>query len=387
MPGDNGGNKGLKVSGQGPGGVQQQQQQQNQQQLLLTPASLQLAQLQAQLTLHRLKLAQGGNAASAATVLNQVLSNVAMSQPLFNQLRTSGVVGNPQGAFHTGVLGFPPSSSAFGALVGGGFNQNPGSVRLNHPAGGGTVGQHGAEYGKKAGSAYPTDTDRRLHYSLVGTSSTASVTAGDGQYSVINTQANNMNNVGFQRDYNGPDVLQQTGFAGNEQWKGHVSLGERLDAAPSAGNVWTAAGQPIRSGTELYKPEEPTSDSKFTTSSGVSSFGSSGAQGFGHYQPLHGSEETLSAGTKTLQPYQVNDYHAVTPTQLPHQCSICNKKVYNLKVRPDPAWISMFEASLVLFFLPFFFFLIKSPLSTDISTNFYYQELILFPGDLCDYQV
>lgn len=347
VPGDNGDNKGLKVSGQGPGGVQQQQQQ-NQQQLLLTPASLQLAQLQAQLTLHRLKLAQGGNAASAATVLNQVLSNVAMSQPLFNQLRTSSVVGNPQGAFHTGVLGFPASSSAFGALVSGGFNQNPGSVRLNHPAGGATVGQHGAEYGKKSGLAYPTDTDRRLHYNLVGTSSTASVTAGDGQYSVINTQANSMNNVGFQRDYNGHDALQQTGFAVNEhsmniynstghkeQWKGHVGLSERLDVAPSAGNVWTAAGQQIRSGTELYKPEEPTSDSKFSTSSGVSSFGSGGTQGFGQYQPLHGSEETLSTGTRTLQPYQVGDYHAVTPTQLPHQCSICNKKVYNLKVRPE----------------------------------------------------
>lgn len=46
-------------------------------QLLLTPASIQLAQLQAQLTFHRLKLAQsavGGNAnsANAASILNQV---------------------------------------------------------------------------------------------------------------------------------------------------------------------------------------------------------------------------------------------------------------------------------------------------------------------------
>ncbi|KAF6111060.1 hypothetical protein HJG60_016136 [Phyllostomus discolor] len=57
--------------------------------LLPSPASLQLAQLQAQLTLHRLKLAQTAvtNNTAAATVLNQVLSKVAMSQPLFNQLR------------------------------------------------------------------------------------------------------------------------------------------------------------------------------------------------------------------------------------------------------------------------------------------------------------
>ncbi|XP_056228869.1 RNA-binding protein 20 [Seriola aureovittata] len=333
--------KGLQVGGQLPGSVQAVPQQQNQQ-LLLTPASLQLAQLQAQLTLHRLKLAQGGNTATAATVLNQVLSNVAMSQPLFNQLRTSTMVGNPQGAFPTGVLGFPSSNSALGALVGAGYHQNPGNVRLNHPGGGGTVGQQGAEYGKKSGSAYPSDTDRRLQYNLVGGTSAASATASDEHYTVINTQAKNMNNVGFQRDFYGQDIQgQQAGFSVNEQninvynspgqkeqWKGPSSMSHtgKMDMVSNAATVWTAAGQPIRSQTELYNPEEPTPDPKFNHSSGGSSLGSSGTQGFGGYQPLHGSEET-----RTLQPYQVNDYHAITPTQLPHQCSICDKKVYNLK--------------------------------------------------------
>lgn len=62
--------------------------------LLPSPASLQLAQLQAQLTLHRLKLAQTAvtNNTAAATVLNQVLSKVAMSQPLFNQLRHPSMI-------------------------------------------------------------------------------------------------------------------------------------------------------------------------------------------------------------------------------------------------------------------------------------------------------
>ncbi len=339
--------KGLQVGGQLSGGVQAGPQQQNQQ-FLLTPASLQLAQLQAQLTLHRLKLAQGSNTATAATVLNQVLSNVAMSQPLFNQLRTSTMVGNPQGAFPTGVLGFPSSNSSLGALVGGGFNQNPGNVRPSHPGGGGTGSQQGAEYGKKSGSMYPSDTDRRLQYNLAGGTSAASVTSGDGQYSVINTQAKNMNNVSFQRDFYGHDMLgQQAGFSVNEQnmnvynstghkeqWKSPANLSHagKVDMVSNAANVWKAAGQPIRPRTELYNPEEPTPDPKFNLSSGVPSFGSSGTQGFGGYQPLHGSEETLSSGTRTLQPYQVNDYHAVTPTQLPHQCSICDKKVYNLKV-------------------------------------------------------
>ncbi|XP_037620649.1 RNA-binding protein 20 isoform X2 [Sebastes umbrosus] len=339
VPVDSADKKSLQV---GAGGVQAGLQQQNQQ-LLLTPASLQLAQLQAQLTLHRLKLAQGGNTAS---VLNQVLSNVAMSQPLFNQLRNT-MVGNPQGAFPTGVLGFSSSNSALGALVGGGFNQNQGNVRLNHPGGGGTVGQQGAEYGKTSGSTYPSDTDRRVQYNLVGGTSAASATAGDGQYTVINTQAKNMNNVGFQRDFYGHDMQgQQAGFSVNEQnmnvynstghkeqWKGPTTLSHagKMDTVSNAANVWTAAGQPLRSRTELYNPEEPTPDPKFNPISGVSSFASSGTQGFGGYQPLHGSEETLSSGTRTLQAYQVNDYHAVTPTQLPHQCSICDKKVYNLK--------------------------------------------------------
>uniref|UniRef100_A0A3Q1EXT5 RNA binding motif protein 20 n=1 Tax=Acanthochromis polyacanthus TaxID=80966 RepID=A0A3Q1EXT5_9TELE len=310
------------------------------------PASLQLAQLQAQLALHRLKLAQGGNTATAATVLNQVLSNVNMSQPLFNQLRTSSMVGNPQGAFPTGVLGFPSSNSALGALVGGGFSQTPGNVRLNHPCGGGTMGQEGEEFGKKSGSTFPSDTDRRLQYNFSGGTSAASATARDGQYSVINTQAKNMTNVGFHRDFYGQDLQgQQAGFNVNEQkmnvynstghkeqWKGHANLTHtgKVDMASNP-TVWAAAGQSVRSRTELYNPEEPTSDPKLICSTVVSSFGSSGKQGFGGYQPLHGSEEALSSGTRILQPYQVNDFHAVTPTQLPHQCSICDKKVYNLK--------------------------------------------------------
>lgn len=349
---DSADHKGLKVSSPVPVGVQQQQNQQ----LLLTPAGLQLAQLQAQLTLQRLKLAQGGNAGSAASVLNQVLSNVAMSQPLFNQLRTPGTVGNPQGAFHTAVVGFPPSSSAYGALLGGGLTHNQATVRVNHPGPAATVGQHGTEYGTNSGSAFPTDTDRRLPvYNLAGASPAASAAAAEDQYSVVNTQANSLNSLSLHRDYsNGRDTRHHSGFGIGEQtinvydssghherqWKGHMGLSERQDAVPSTASMWTAAGQTIRgSGAELYKPEEPTSDSKLSNSSNggdVSSFGPSGAQGFGHFQPLHGTEETLSAPTKTLQPYQVNDYHAVTPTQLPHQCSICSKKVYNLKVRTTP---------------------------------------------------
>lgn len=343
--------KGLPLGGQLPGGAVQAGQQQNQQ-LLLTPASLQLAQLQAQLTLHRLKLAQGavgGNAVTAASVLNQVLSNVAMSQPLFNQLRTSAMVGNPQGAFPSGAMGFTSPSSALGALVSGGFNQNPRNVRLNHYGGGATTSQQGGEYGKKAGSTYPSDTDRRLQYGgFLGGASVASTKAGDGQYNLINTQAKITNNVGFQRDFYGQDVQgQQTGFSVNEQnmnayistshkelWKSPANLSHsgKVDMVSNAQTVWTVTGQPILARAELYNPEEPTPDPKFNPIGGSASFGSGGKQGFAGYQPLQGGEETLSIGSMTLQPHQVNDYHAVTPSHLPHQCTICDKKVYNLKV-------------------------------------------------------
>ncbi|XP_077427099.1 RNA-binding protein 20 [Vanacampus margaritifer] len=324
--------KGLKAGGQLPGSLQLGVQQPNQQ-VLLTPASLQLAQLQAQLTLHRLKLAQGGNTATAATVLNQVLSNVAMAQPLFNQLR------NPQVGLPTGVLGFPTSNAALGA---GGFNQSPGNVRLNHHGGGPRVGQQGVE----SGPTYPSDIDRRLQYNLGGTSS-ASAPAADGHYSVVSAQAKQLNNVGFKQDFFGQDISsQQAGFSVGDQnvnlynctgqtdkWNGPTNTSHTVNAplVSDVATVWTAAGQAVRSRNELYNPEEPTSELKFKATSGASSFLIDGLQGFGTYQPLHGGEEMVCSGTKTLQPYQVNDYHAVTPTQLPHQCSICDKKVYNLK--------------------------------------------------------
>ncbi|XP_034044538.1 RNA-binding protein 20 [Thalassophryne amazonica] len=338
LPVDSTDKNSLQVGGQLPVTVQPGPQPQNQQHLL-TPARLQLAQLQAQLTLHGLKLAQGGNTASAATVLNQVLSNVAMSQPLFNQLRTSTMVGNPQGAFATGVLGFPSSNSALGALMGGGFHQNSGNVRLNHYA---PLGQQTGEFSTKSSSNYPSDTDRRLQYNLVGGTSVASASAAEAQYTVINSQAKNTNSVSFHRDIYGQDMQgHQAGFNVNEQnvytstghmepWKGSGKLSHtgKVDVVSSAATMWTPAGQQVRSRPELYNPEEPTADPKFNPTSGVPSFGSSGMQGFVGFQP---GEETSSAGTRTLQPYQLNDYLAVTPVQLPHQCSICDKKVYNLK--------------------------------------------------------
>lgn len=317
--------KGLHINCQLTGNVLTAAPQQSQ--VLLTPASLQLAQLQAQLTLQRLKLAQGGSPASAA-VLNQVLSNVAMSQPLLNHLRASAMVGNPQGTFTSGVLGFPSSSSSFSALASGTFNQSSNSLQPNQPMRGAAGAQQTADYGNKAASAsaYPSDTDRRAPYNLIGSTSVAA--SADRQYSLINSQVKNIGP--FQRDLYGQDAQgQPAGFSPHEpsafnstvksdHWNNTINASHTGNCEVSNnGPLWTAAGQALRSRTDLYNPEEPTSEPKFNPS---------GMQRFGGYPALHGSEEL-----KILQPHQINDYYAVTPSQLPHQCSICDKKVYNLK--------------------------------------------------------
>ncbi|XP_045563896.1 RNA-binding protein 20 isoform X2 [Salmo salar] len=306
-----------------------------------------------------------------------------MSQPLFNQLRASAMVNNTQavgGGFHSSALAFqlpplppppppppPPPNSALGTLVGAGFNQNHGNVRLNHYGGGGVSGnqpqqqqanQHGgSDYGKKTGSTYPSDTDRHLQYGFIGGTSVALSEAGEGQgqYVPIMTQAKSTNQ-GFQIDFygqNGQSQQQQAGFGvGNQndqnknafneqQWKSPANMshtGKGLDMVSNTATVWMGTGQPFRSREELYNPEEPTSDPKLYSGGGgvTSSFGAGmgGTKGFVgyHKQPLQGGEEILSTGGSVqLQPHQLNDFHAVTPPHLPHQCTICEKKVYNLK--------------------------------------------------------
>ncbi|XP_064176864.1 RNA-binding protein 20 isoform X1 [Anguilla rostrata] len=324
--------KPLPVGSQPSGGGQQP--------LVLTPASLQLAHLQAQLTLHRLKLAQtaaSGGSAAAATVLNQVLSNVAMSQPFFNQLRAPALIGAAHGqaggpqlgpGFPASALAFPPQSSALGPLVGGGFgshNPNPGGMRLNCYGGGlpQPPGQQASEYGKKAGAPFPSACQR----------------GSEGPRPPSTAPADGGNQGGFQRDFFGPDGQgQPPAFAGeqksspfpsgghkDQQWQGFSQAGQ-LDTNANAGAGWAPGRQPaFHTRPELYNPEEPTPDPKFSSGAGAT-----GAQGFEAYQ-LQPGEDPFSGCPVPLQPHQLNDFHAVTPAHLPHQCTICDKKVYNLK--------------------------------------------------------
>ncbi|XP_056303726.1 RNA-binding protein 20 [Danio aesculapii] len=314
------------------------------QNLLLSPASLQLAQLQAQLTLHRLKLAQTTNTAAAATVLNQVLSNVAMSQPLFNHLRGSSMGQSHGGAFPPPPIAFPPPNAALGQLGGGGFTPNPTGMRPSTFSGVSNQksSQHN-DFSKKSGT-YPADMDRRLQFGYLG--GTSSKVCDGGQYGGANTQPRNNVQANFQRDfYSSESQVQQTGFKGGsndqslgslssssskDQWKGPMNLGKMDIVAGAVPGGWVPPGSGfLGQRAELYNPEEPTADPKFNSTCGPG-IGPPIGQQVG-FQPQPQVAQVEEGGTLSLQPHQFNDYHGTTPSHLPHQCTICEKKVYNLK--------------------------------------------------------
>nr|XP_051679533.1 RNA-binding protein 20 isoform X3 [Oryctolagus cuniculus] len=249
--------------------------------LLPSPASLQLAQLQAQLTLHRLKLAQTAvtTNTAAATVLNQVLSKVAMSQPLFNQLRHPSVLSAPHG--HTGVpqhapaipsARFPSNAIAFsppGQTRGPGpsvsLPSQPPSAMVMHPFSGvmpqtaaqpavilgiGKTGPTPAttgfyEYGKaNAGQAYGSETDSQPGF-LPASASTSGTVAYEGHYS----HAGQDGQAAFSKDFYGPNSqgahvaggfpAEQAGGMKGEDWelhvKGKLHAQKRLVFSESAG--------------------------------------------------------------------------------------------------------------------------------------------------------
>ncbi|KAJ8360210.1 hypothetical protein SKAU_G00167350 [Synaphobranchus kaupii] len=317
--------------------------------MLLPPANLQIAQLQAQLTLQRLKLAQsavGGNtAAAAASVLNQVLSNVAMSQPLLDQLRTSNIVGPPPlgSAFPTGTAAaFPPLTSTLESMIGGGVGGLPSQSSLSaglNPFRGGfpqTSGQQ-TSLGSGASTTFPSGTDRPSQYGFPGAPSSTVSKNSNGQNALSSSLAKTGTRPGFQRDVYGTCRLDpQSGFSVEQNWEapragnpngqqwdspGHFSNSGKADTATNSGGAWVTSAQPF-SNCELYNPEEPTADGKY------SSMGST--QGIMGHQQLKPGETSLSRALTALQPHQRNDFHGVTPSHLPHHCTICDKKVFNL---------------------------------------------------------
>jgi len=119
--------------------------------------------------------------------------------------------------------------------------------------------------------------------------------------------------------------------ATKEQWKGPINLGKMdMGKGPGPGG-WVPPGPGfVGQRAELYNPEEPTADPKLHSTCGPGTGPPLGQQGGFQQQPQVSQGE--KGVTLSLQPHQFNDYHGTTPLHLPHQCTICEKKVYNLKV-------------------------------------------------------
>ncbi|XP_054371632.1 RNA-binding protein 20 isoform X2 [Molothrus ater] len=376
--------------------------------LLPSPASLQLAQLQAQLTLHRLKLAQTAvtNNPAAATVLNQVLSKVAMSQPLFNQLRHPTVMSAPQGhsagppqgpgisgtRFPSGGIAFPAQSPAlttpggglgavqaqapnaivmnpFGSVMAPTSGQQPVVVGLNK-AGASTSTAAGGfyEYNKQntvtaASQAFASEGEQSSqHGFLAGGTHTATPAAGPRYESHFGAPGQLQHEAGATFPKESYGAAAQHGAARAFPSNPHAGSHPKGDPGPvlhgsSTSNQWenipnfpsqnkadlmpgdslwpSASQQQYEIRNELYNPEEPTPDTKFSTAA-PPAFGrlNHSAQSFG--SPRMRQKEERSGGTpdlptRSLPPHQLGDLRGVTPLHFPHICALCDKKIFDVK--------------------------------------------------------
>ncbi|XP_051656407.1 RNA-binding protein 20 isoform X3 [Manacus candei] len=376
--------------------------------LLPSPASLQLAQLQAQLTLHRLKLAQTAvtNNPAAATVLNQVLSKVAMSQPLFNQLRHPTVMNAPQGhaagppqgpgiagtRFPSSGIAFPAQSPAlatpgsglgpvqaqapnaivmspFGGVMAPTSGQQPVVVGLNK-AGASTSAAAGGfyEYNKQntataTPQAYASEGDQSSQHSFLASGThTAASAAGpryEGHFGAP-SQLQHEASAAFPKESYGaaaqhgaarafpsdPHTSSHSkgdpgpvlhGSGTSNQWENipNFPSQNKPDLMPSD-SLWPSASQQqyeIRN--ELYNPEEPTPDTKFSAAA-PPAFGrlNHSTQSFGSPRMRQKEEQSSSVPdltTRSLPPHQLGDLRGVAPLHFPHVCALCDKKIFDLK--------------------------------------------------------
>ncbi|XP_076195104.1 RNA-binding protein 20 [Aptenodytes patagonicus] len=378
--------------------------------LLPSPASLQLAQLQAQLTLHRLKLAQTAvtNNPAAATVLNQVLSKVAMSQPLFNQLRHPTVMNTPQGhaagppqgpsiagtRLPSGGIAFPAQTPAL-AAPGGGLGpvqaQTPNAIVMSpfggvmaptssqqsvvvglNKAGASTSAAAGGfyEYNKQnttnaAPQAYASEGDQpSQHGFLASGAHTASSAVGpryEGPFGAP-SQLQHEAAAAFPKEAYGVASAAQHGAARAFPSDPHAGSHLKGDPVPvlhgsGTSNQWenipnfpsqnkpnlvpgdslwpSASQQQYEIRNELYNPEEPTPDTKFSAAA-PPAFGRLNHSKQSFSSPRMRQKEERSSGApdlpaRSLPPHQLGDLHGVAPLHFPHICALCDKKIFDLK--------------------------------------------------------
>ncbi|XP_069467874.1 RNA-binding protein 20 isoform X2 [Ambystoma mexicanum] len=199
---------------------------------------------------------------------------------------------------------------------------------------------------------------------ITNVSSTGSVkgTTAEGHY-VTSGQQKHDCQPGFPKDFYMPNSHGQnasgvppSGFT-NEQHmnvhhhgsqKGHPSSGvpnqwdsqlnftsQNKPDQMSRTSMWPSTSQPYEVRNELYNPEEPTPDTKYSPA-GPQTFNqfNNSTHGFSNLQMMQKEEQkhnTSAAPHRHLQPHELNDFHGIPPLHLPHVCTICDKKVFNLK--------------------------------------------------------
>uniref|UniRef100_A0A8W4FBV8 RNA-binding protein 20 n=1 Tax=Sus scrofa TaxID=9823 RepID=A0A8W4FBV8_PIG len=165
------------------------------------------------------------------------------------------------------------------------------------------------EYGKAtSGQAYGSETDSQPSFLPASASTSGSVTyeghyshSGQDSQAVAGTFA--ADTAGGLKGEVGP-LLQGP----NSQWESpHGFSGQSKPDLTAAPNLWPPhPSQPY----ELYDPEDKQ--------------GFSGAR-------RRAKEEQAVLSMRPLQVQELNDFHGVAPLHLPHICSICDKKVFDLK--------------------------------------------------------
>lgn len=201
------------------------------------------------------------------------------------------------------------------------------------------------EYGKANPSqAYGSETEGQTGFLPASASATASGTVTyEGPYS----DAGQDGQAAFSKDFYRPNAqgshvacgfpAEQAGSmkgevggllqGTNSQWESPPGFSGPNKPDIAAGpNMWPPpASQPY----ELYDPEEPTSD-RTPPAFGVRLNNSK--QAFSCSWRRAKEEQTVLS-VRPLQAQELNDFHGVAPLHLPHICSICDKKVFDLKVR------------------------------------------------------
>ncbi|XP_062927303.1 RNA-binding protein 20 isoform X2 [Mobula hypostoma] len=154
-----------------------------------------------------------------------------------------------------------------------------------------------------------------------------------------NSQASRMHALGYLGEMNAggfPQVqpsasTQNQGSWTPDQWQNLQPNRPEFAAQPQ--DMWPSKGQQLHMRNELYNPEEPTSEGKSMVGHPAHLNRPSNCNQKFSGPPFNPRDRPLpgSLPERQMQPRELNDFHGMVPSQLPHICSICDKKVFNLK--------------------------------------------------------